>query len=62
MTIKGNNAVKYVGAALAVGGTALLSTAMASSSSSLKKKAKKTANKAIDTAYSWLTGLSDAVK
>lgn len=62
MTMKSNSVMKYVGSALAVGGTVILGTAMANSSSSFKRKAKKTANKAIDTAYSVLSNVQNMVK
>ena len=58
MTMKGSSAAKIVGAAMAIGGTAMLSTALMSSSGSLKRKAKKTANKAMDAAYSWITNMT----
>ncbi|MBR5410937.1 MAG: hypothetical protein IK104_09730 [Clostridia bacterium] len=62
MTMKKNAAIKYVGSAMAVGGTVMMVSALASSSSSLKKKAKKTANKAIDAAYAVLTNVQNVMK
>lgn len=46
--MKTNTTMKYAGAAMAVGGTVLLGTALIGGEPSLKKKAKKTAGKAID--------------
>ena len=51
------NAMKYIGSAMAVGGTVMLAGGMLSSHSSLKKKAKKTAAKAIDAIDSIVTGM-----
>ena len=59
MSHTGNNAIKYIGSAMAVGGTVMLAGGMLSSHSSLKKKAKKTAAKAIDAIDSIITGMQD---
>ena len=53
------NAMKYIGSAIAVGGTVMLAGGMLSGHSSLKKKAKKTAGKAIDAIDSFVTGMQD---
>ncbi len=53
------NAMKYIGSAIAVGGTVMLAGGMLSGHSSLKKKAKKTAGKAIDAIDSFVTGVQD---
>ena len=57
----GKNAMKYIGSAMAVGGTAMLAGGMLSGRSSLKKKAKKTAVKAIDTLDHLVTGMQDMI-
>ena len=62
MTMKKSNVLKYVGSAMAVGGTVMMGSALVSSSSSIKKKAKKTANKAIDAAYSILSNVQNVMK
>ena len=56
------NAMKYVGAAMAVGGSVMLGTAMFGAGTSLKKKAKKTADKAIDAMDSILNSVQDLLK
>ena len=55
------SAMKYIGSAMAVGGTVMLAGGMLSSHSSLKKKAKKTAMKAIDAIDSIVTGMQDMI-
>ena len=55
----GSNAIKYIGSAIAVGGTVIMAGGLLSGHSSLKKKAKKTAAKAIDTIDSIVTGMQD---
>ncbi|MBQ7688520.1 MAG: hypothetical protein IJT27_04835 [Clostridia bacterium] len=55
-------AIKYVGAAMAVGGTAMLGTALVKSNTSLKKKAKKTAVKAMDAVDAALTSIQHYMK
>ena len=62
MNMKSENIVKYVGSAMAVGGTVMLGAAMAKGNSSLKKKAKKTASKAIDAVDSVLTNVQHYMK
>lgn len=62
MTSKSNNLMKYAGAAMAVGGAAMLGTAAITAGSSIKKKAKKTANKAIDAMDSVLTSMQNMIK
>lgn len=63
MTSKVNTVMKYAGAAMAVGGAAMLgSAAMGAGTSSIKKKAKKTANKAIDAMDSVLTSVQSMIK
>lgn len=62
MNSKSSSVAKYVGSAMAVGGTIMLGTALAESNASLKKKAKKTANKAIDAVDTVLTTLQNMVK
>lgn len=54
--------MKYAGAAMAVGGAAMLGTAVVGSGNSLKKKAKKTANKAIDAMDSVLSSMQNMMK
>ena len=54
--------MKYVGAGIAVGGTVMLGTAIAGSNASLKKKAKKTADKAIDAMDAVLSTVQNIVK
>lgn len=62
MNTKSSSVVKYVGSAMAVGGTVMLGTALAGSNASLKKKAKKTANKAIEAVDAVLTTMQNMVK
>ena len=59
MSTARKNAMKYIGSAIAVGGTVMLAGGMLSGRSSLKKKAKKTAGKAIDAIDSFVTGMQD---
>ena len=59
MSTARKNAMKYIGSAIAVGGTVMLAGGMLSGRSSLKKKAKKTAVKAIDAIDSFMTGVQD---
>ncbi len=59
MSAVSKNAMKYIGSAIAVGGTVMLAGGMLSGRSSLKKKAKKTAGKAIDVIDSFVTGMQD---
>ena len=52
-----NDTMKYIGAAVAIGGTMLLGSGLMSSNKSMKKKMKKTANTALDAVDSILTGM-----
>ncbi len=61
MNNTGKNAMKYIGSAMAVGGTVMMASGMLSAHSSLKKKAKKTASKAIDTIDHIVTGMQDII-
>ena len=49
--------IKYLGSALAIGGTIMLGGGIMSEHSTLKKKAKKTAARAIDTIDTLVTGM-----
>ncbi len=62
MNSKTGSAMKYFGSAMAIGGTVMLGAAMAGENSSLKKKAKKTADKAIDAVDAVLTSVQNIVK
>lgn len=62
MNKKSESVVKYVGSAMAVGGTVMLGAALASRDTSLKKKAKKTAFKAIDAMDAVLTNVQHYMK
>lgn len=62
MTSKSNMIMKCAGAAMAVGGAAMLGTAAMGAGNSIKKKAKKTANKAIDAMDSVLTSMQNMIK
>ena len=57
----GKNAMKYLGSAMAVGGTVMMAGGLLSGHSSLKRKAKKTASKAIDTLDHLVTGVQDII-
>ena len=61
MSHTGKNAMKYIGSAMAVGGTVMMAGGMLSANSSLKKKAKKTASKAIDAIDHIVTGMQDII-
>ena len=54
--------MKYIGAAAAVGGTMLLGTGLMSDKKSLKKKVKKTANKALGAMDEILSSVQSMVK
>ena len=54
--------LKYIGAAAAIGGTVLVGSSMMNSKKSLKKKVKKTANKALDAMDGILCSVQDMVK
>lgn len=62
MTNKSNNVMKYIGAAAAVGGTMLLGTGLINDNKSMKKKMKKTANKALDAVDGLINGMQNIVK
>ncbi len=62
MTNTSNNVMKYIGAAAAVGGTMLLSTGIIKDNKSVKKKMKKTANKALDAVDGIISGVQNMVK
>ncbi|MBO5395427.1 MAG: hypothetical protein J6A97_00945 [Clostridia bacterium] len=62
MNTSKNDIMKYIGAAAAVGGTMLLGTGLMSDKKSLKKKVKKTANKAIDAMDGILSSVQGMVK
>ena len=59
--MKSNATMKYAGAAMAVGGTVMLGAALIGQPS-LKKKAKKTAGKAIDAMDAMLTSVQHFIK
>ena len=54
--------MKYLGAATAVGGTILLGSGLMKESKSMKKKMRKTANKALDAVDSVINGVQNIVK
>lgn len=62
MTTKSSSVMKYVGSAMAVGGTVMLGSALVGANSSLKKKAKKTADKAIDAVDAVLNTVQNIVR
>ncbi len=62
MKTKSANLLKYVGAGMAVGGTVMLGGAMMTHGSSIKKKVKKTASKALDVLDTAISGVQNAVK
>ena len=62
MHSKSSSVMKYVGSAMAVSGTVMLGSAMLGSGSSMKKKARKTANKALDVLDSAITGMQNMMK
>ena len=62
MKSKSSNTMKYVGAAMAVGGTVMLGSAMVSNAGSMKKKVKKTATKALDVLDTAITNVQNIVK
>lgn len=62
MTVMKNDKMKYIGAAAALGGTMLLGSCLISDSKSMKKKVKKTANKALDVVDDFISGMQDIVK
>lgn len=62
MRTKNSSVMKYVGSAMAVGGTIMLGSAMFGSGSSMKKKARKTANKALDVLDTAISSMQNIVK
>jgi hypothetical protein len=62
MKTKGSSALKYVGATMAVGGTVMLGSALFGAESSVKKKVRKTASKALDVLDGALTSMQNVVK
>lgn len=54
--------MKYLGATMAVGGSIMLGTSMIGAGSSVKKKVKKTANKALNVLDTALTNVQNMVK
>lgn len=54
-----NNVLKYLGSAMAVGGTVMLGSGLMAEHSSAKKKVRKTADKAIDTIENLITGVQN---
>ncbi len=62
MNTSKNDMMKYIGAAAAVGGTMLLSSGLMSNKKALRKKVKKTANKALDAMDGILSSVQSMVK
>ena len=62
MKSKSSSVMKYVGSAMAVGGTIMLGSAMLGTGGSVKKKAKKTASRALDVLDSAITSVQNIVK
>ena len=62
MTTKSSSVMKYVGSAMAVGGTIMMGSAMLSSGASVKKKMKKTAGKALDILDAAISSAQNIVK
>ena len=62
MNTSKHDMMKYVGAAAAIGGTMLIGSGILSSNKSVKKKMKKTANKALDAVDGILNGVSGLMK
>lgn len=62
MNTSKNDAMKYVGAAIALGGTMLLGSGIISDNKSMKKKIRKTANKAIDAVDGVISGMQSMMK
>ena len=62
MTHKSSSVMKYVGSAMAVGGTIMMGSAMLSSGTSMKKKMKKTAEKALDVLDAAISSAQNIVK
>ena len=62
MTMKSSSVMKYLGSAMAVGGTIMMGTSMLGAGGSLKKKVKKTANKALNVLDAAITNVQNMVK
>lgn len=62
MNTSKNEMIKYIGAVAAVGGTMLLGTGLMTNKKSLKKKVKRTANKALDAMDGILSSVQGMVK
>ena len=62
MNTSKNNMMKYIGAAVAIGGTMLLGSGIVSDNKSMKKKMKKTASKALDAFDGIVSGMQGMVK
>ncbi len=62
MNMNKNDTMKYVGAAIAIGGTMLLGSGIMSNNKSMKKKIRKTANKALDAFDGVINGVQNLVK
>ena len=62
MNTSKNEIIKYIGAVAAVGGTMLLGTGLMTNKKSLKKKVKRTANKALDAMDGILSSVQGMVK
>ena len=62
MNTSRNDMMKYIGAAAAIGGTMLLGSGLMGSNKSMKKKMKKTANKALDAVDGIISGMQSIVK
>ena len=60
--MRSSSVMKYLGATMAVGGSIMLGTSMIGAGSSVKKKVKKTANKALNVLDSALTNVQNMVK
>ncbi len=62
MNNSSNKTMKYVGAAIAVGGTMLLGSGIVRDNKSMKKKIRKTADKALNAVDGILNGMQNMVK
>lgn len=60
--MKNNSTVKYLGTAMAVGGTMMIGASFLAKEPSLKKKIKKTAGKAIDAMDTMLNSVQNMMK
>ena len=55
------NTMKYIGSAMAIGGTVMLGSGLLGGRHSMKKKAKKAAVKAIDAIEGIMNGVQDII-